>query len=56
MAFFFTLFKGYKCNKLYEITLKKTFLLEPPKKLQKPQISQNKVLHMTISPVFSQFL
>ena len=25
-AFFFTLFKGYECNKLYEITPKKRFL------------------------------
>ena len=26
IAFFFTLFKGYKCNKFYEITAKKRFL------------------------------
>ena len=31
IAFFFTLFEGYKCNKLYEITPKKRFLLEPEK-------------------------
>ena len=31
IAFFFTLFKGFKCNKLYEITLKRRFLLEPEK-------------------------
>ena len=29
IAFFLTLFKGYKCYKLYEITPKKRFLLEP---------------------------
>ena len=27
-GFFFTFFEGYKCNKLYEITLKKRFLWE----------------------------
>ena len=32
MAFFFTLFQGYKCIKLNEITLTKRFLLELPKK------------------------
>ena len=31
IAFFFTLFKSYKCNKLYEITAKKKFLLESEK-------------------------
>ena len=34
IAFFFTPFEGYKCNKLYEITpktAKKGFLLEPEK-------------------------
>ena len=31
IAFFFTLFKGYKNNKLYEITLKKRLLLVPEK-------------------------
>ena len=31
IAFFFTLFNGFKCNKLYEITPKKRFLLEPEK-------------------------
>ena len=30
-VFFFILFKGYKCNKLYEITPKKRILLEPEK-------------------------
>ena len=33
IAFFFTLFKGYKCNKLYEKTPKKRFWLEPKKPL-----------------------
>ena len=28
IAFFFTFFEGYKCNKLYEIILKKRFLWE----------------------------
>ena len=31
LVFFFTLFKGYKCNKLNKIILKKRFLLEPKK-------------------------
>ena len=31
IAFFLTLFKGYKCNRLYEITPKKQFLWEPAK-------------------------
>ena len=35
MAFFFTLFKGYKCNKLHEITPKKRFLWEPRKQTSK---------------------
>ena len=55
IASFFTLFKGYSCNKLYEITLKKRFLWEPEKKkLQKLQISQREILCMMILPVFSQ--
>ena len=31
IAFFYTLFNGYKCNKFYEITPKKRFLFEPKK-------------------------
>ena len=31
VAFFVTLFKGYKCNKLHEITPKKRLLWEPEK-------------------------
>ena len=31
IVFFFTLFKGHKCNKLYEITPKERFLLEAVK-------------------------
>ena len=31
IAFFFTLFEGYKCNTLYETTPKKRFLWEPEK-------------------------
>ena len=31
IVFFFTLFKGFKCNKLNKIILKKRFLLEPEK-------------------------
>ena len=31
IAFFYTLFKGYKCNKLYEITPKKRFSESPRK-------------------------
>ena len=49
IAFFFTLFKGYKCNKLYEITPKKrNSCWNPRKQLQRPQISQNGVLHLVI--------
>ena len=33
IASFFTLFKGYSCNKLYQITPKKRFLWEPEKKI-----------------------
>ena len=42
IAFFFTLFKGYKCGKLFEITPKTRFLLHWARehKLQKPQMSQ----------------
>ena len=35
IAFFLTLFKGNKCNKLYEITPKKIFLWEPKKQTSK---------------------
>ena len=54
-VFFFILFKGYKCNKLYEITPKKRILLEGENKLQKSQISHNEILRMKILPdcVFS---
>ena len=31
IAFFFTLFKGYQCNKSYEINPTKRFSLEPEK-------------------------
>ena len=31
VAFFVTLFKGYRCNELNEITMKKSFLWEPEK-------------------------
>ena len=57
IAFFFTLFKGYNvisCIKL--ITEEKVIIGARENKLQKPQISQNEILHMTIIPVFSQFL
>ena len=40
IAFFLTLFEGYKCIKLYEITPKKTVVMGAGKnKLQKFQIS-----------------
>ena len=55
-AFFFTLFKGYKCDKLYEITPKKRTLLEPEKtNFKTAQISHNEILLMMILPdcVFS---
>ena len=50
IAFFFALFKGFKCNKLYEITLKKRFILEPEKNLK---FSQNEILLMTILDHFT---
>ena len=58
IAFFFTFFEGCKCNKLYEIILKKkkVFMGAQENKLPKLQILQNEILHMTILPVFSQFL
>ena len=54
VAFFFTLFKGFKCNKLHEITLKKRFLLEPEKTNFKIlKFSQNEILLMTILDHFT---
>ena len=52
IAFFFTLFEGYKCNMLYEITPKKKFLLEA----EKTNFKSFKFLRLTILPVFSLFL
>ena len=55
LAFFFTLFEGYKCHKWYEITPKKSFLWEPEKTNFKSfKFHKNKILLMTILPVFSQ--
>ena len=48
IAFFFTFFKGYRCNKLSVITPKRVSNGSPENKCQ---ISQNDVLHMK----FSQF-
>ena len=42
IAFFFRLFKGYKCNKLSEITHKKRFLLDPEKTAEKAIIKSLK--------------
>ena len=48
---------AYTCHKLYEITPKKKVLIGAREnKLQKPQISQNEILHMTVLPLFSHFL
>ena len=57
ISFFFTLFQGYKCNTLYEITPKKKVLIGARENIiQKPKMSQNEILCVTILPVFSQFL
>ena len=59
IAFFFALFKGYNCNKLYErkgsnwSQRKQTSLAWC---IMIDQISQNEILCMTNLPVFSQFL
>ena len=55
IAFFFTLFKGYKCNKLYEITRKKRFSLEPEKTNFKTfKFWLNEILLMTILDHFTR--
>ena len=54
-AFFFTLFKGYKCNKLYEITPKKRFLSEPEKTNFK-SLKFHKLMKSICMTMFSQFL
>ena len=55
IAFFFTLFKGYKCNKLYEITPKKRFSLEPEKTNFKTfKFSHNEILLMRILDHFTR--
>ena len=54
IAFFFALFKGFKCNKLYEITPKKRFILEPEKtNVKNHKFSQNEILLMTILDHFT---
>ena len=54
IAFFFALFKGFKCNKLYEITPKKRFILEPEKtNVKNLKFSQNEILLMTILDHFT---
>ena len=54
MAFFFTLFKGYKCNKLYEISLKKRFLLEPQKQTSEASnFTKQSLAHDNFTFVFS---
>ena len=56
-AFFSTLVKAYKCNKLsVRNNSEGKVLIGAREKLQKPQISQNEILCMTILSVFSQFL
>ena len=54
IAFFFALFKGFKCNKLYEITPKKRFILESEKtNVKNLKFSQNEILLMTILDHFT---
>ena len=54
IAFFFALFKGFKCNKLYEITPKKRFILESEKtNVKNLKFSQNEILLMTIFDHFT---
>ena len=54
IAFFFALFKGFKCNNLYEITPKKRFILEPEKtNVKNLKFSQNEILLMTILDHFT---
>ena len=50
IAFFFTLFKVYRCNKLSEITPKKRILLEPRKALN---FKKNNFMHDNFTCVFS---
>ena len=52
IASFFTLFEGYKWNKLWNNTKEKVVMGARENKLQKPQISQNEILEMTILPYF----
>ena len=54
IAFFFALFKGFNCNKLYEITPKKRFILESEKtNVKNLKFSQNEILLMTILDHFT---
>ena len=54
IAFFFALFKGFKCYKLYEITPKKRFILEPEKtNVKNLKFSHNEILLMTILDHFT---
>ena len=54
IAFFLALFKGFKCNKLYEITPKKRFILEPEKtNVKNLKFSHNEILLMTILDHFT---
>ena len=54
IAFLFALFKGFKCNKLYEITPKKRFILESEKtNVKNLKFSQNEILLMTILDHFT---
>ena len=49
IAFFYTLFTGYKCNKLYEITPEKRFLGSPRKQIsnvtgiEKTQVKSSRI-------------
>ena len=54
IAFFFTLFKGFKCYKLYEITLKKNFPLEPEKNVTKWNLTHDDFTCVYLDSVLKQ--
>ena len=45
IALIFTLFKGHKCNRLFEVTPKKVLMGARENKLQKLRISQNEIFN-----------
>ena len=56
IAFFFTLFEGYKINVIRNNSKEKVLMETREKKIQELQISQNEILRKTTLPVFSQLL